>query len=153
MQNKQMTICENIPGSAIVAHWRCAARTASFDIVLSMWFQRPPCVGPWILSVMFLKWKGKVSSSPRFVFVILFTGVVLSTPGGVQAMAEAHYQLLCPMQYRLCCSILSLCLRKCLPGKFTQIIYSQLSTCGTFFKSGSLSTSLGLYLSNSENVR
>ena len=119
-----MTICENIPGSAVVAHWRFATRTASIDIVLSMWFQMPPCVNPWILSVTFLKWKGRDTSSPKFVFVFLFTGVVLSTPGDVQIMAGARCQLLCPRQYRLCCSILSLGLRKCFPGKFAQISYS-----------------------------
>ena len=53
LANKQMTICENIPGSAVVAHWRFATRTASIDIVLSMWFQMPPCVNSWILSVTF----------------------------------------------------------------------------------------------------
>ena len=69
---------------------------------------------------MILKLKGSGTSPPRVVFVFLFAGVILRTPG-VQVMAKALCQLLYPMQYRLCCSILSLCLRKCFPDKFANL--------------------------------
>ena len=92
------------PPSALTDFMHPAMHTSTSSFGL---FQNPPCVDPWILSVMILKWRGVGHSPPRIVFVFLFAGIILCTPG-VQVMAKAHCQLPCPMQNRLCCSILSL---------------------------------------------